>query len=483
FKQYPGTSVEGDDDDTDALNVPATFVVPSSPAWPKNLHGFKLGREVRAAQEEEKYLTDKPDRIRALKELGLPLRTSSSAIDLDLLSQKRFDLIYLALQAYKQVHGNVDVPLSFVVPSYEPWPVDVWGLKLGLRVQAIRKHDSLVSRAPERRALLDALGFVWVSSNRSKKKLPEKERDANQPYDLFQDPTYLALLSYLGQDEEEDPLTILDREEAFEEEEEVLEPQELHTMQMDYRAFAANALMYGQRKRNEHADNRVRDISHFERLSLNHLDSVLSRPVEPAELSEMQALGYRYFEFDGYSWSEVVAALLAYKSTFGDLNVPSYFSLTASTLSAFPLFSEELFGLPLGQVVQALRWGDVDGFDDPDRRTLLDAMGFDWGDVTQHLHFRFSFLVHGLRIYQRVRGVSLVPEDFVVPCEPTWPVWMVGAPLGEWLALARIQQQTLRRHYPERFRLLDNFRPIWWLRPSYHTLDKYTHIFDKEVVY
>jgi hypothetical protein len=66
-----------------------------------------------------------------------------------------------ALLAYKEVHGDLQVPKAFVVPSEAPWSEEAWGMKLGGRVDGIRSQEHYVKDHPERRAELDALGFRW----------------------------------------------------------------------------------------------------------------------------------------------------------------------------------------------------------------------------------------------------------------------------------------------------------------------------------
>ena len=65
--------------------------------------------------------------------------------------------------AYKQEHGDLEVPMLFVVPSEAPWPEEAWGVKLGVSVSTIRSQEIHVKDHPERRAELDALGFRWNS--------------------------------------------------------------------------------------------------------------------------------------------------------------------------------------------------------------------------------------------------------------------------------------------------------------------------------
>ena len=62
---------------------------------------------------------------------------------------------------YKQLHGDLQVTRTFVVPSQAPWPKEAWGLKIGSRVHTIRHQEIYVKDEPERRAELDAMGFHW----------------------------------------------------------------------------------------------------------------------------------------------------------------------------------------------------------------------------------------------------------------------------------------------------------------------------------
>ena len=75
--------------------------------------------------------------------------------------ERRWELVRNALGVYKELHGNLEVPFLFVVPSAAPWPAEAWGLQLGSRVITIRSSEHFVKEHPERRAELDAMGFRW----------------------------------------------------------------------------------------------------------------------------------------------------------------------------------------------------------------------------------------------------------------------------------------------------------------------------------
>ena len=100
---------------------------------------------------EETYVKDHPERRAELDALGFVWD------DLE----RRWEEARAALLAYQEVHGDLEVPYAFVVPSEAPWPEEVWGMKLGSRVNTIRNDEIYVKDHPERRAELDELGFRW----------------------------------------------------------------------------------------------------------------------------------------------------------------------------------------------------------------------------------------------------------------------------------------------------------------------------------
>jgi hypothetical protein len=83
-----------------------------------------------------------------------------------------------ALATYKELHGDMLVPRSFVVPSSEPWPEEMWEMKLGRTVNKIRSSGYFVRDDLERRQVLDDMGFVW----KVKASAAERIRDAAAHY-------------------------------------------------------------------------------------------------------------------------------------------------------------------------------------------------------------------------------------------------------------------------------------------------------------
>jgi hypothetical protein len=130
------------------LNVPTDFIVPSSDPWPESTRGLTLGVHVQSVRAKDKLVYGHEERERRLNELGFQWEETGRTV----FSKKRFDIVYTALKAYKEVYGNLIVPQAFVVPTDDEfWPEEARGLKLGARVNAIRCQGTLVSNSPERR--------------------------------------------------------------------------------------------------------------------------------------------------------------------------------------------------------------------------------------------------------------------------------------------------------------------------------------------
>jgi hypothetical protein len=134
--------------------VPQAFVVPAhSPPWPQATWGLRLGSRVDNIRSQGAYVKHRPERRAELDALGFVWN------DLE----RRWEEVRAALLAYKELHGDLEVPQDFTVPEEAPppWPQEARGLKLGSRVNRIRCEGLCVKGHPERRAELDALGFVW----------------------------------------------------------------------------------------------------------------------------------------------------------------------------------------------------------------------------------------------------------------------------------------------------------------------------------
>ncbi|OQR97093.1 hypothetical protein ACHHYP_12715 [Achlya hypogyna] len=121
--------------------VPQRFIVP--PDWADTrLHGLRLGRFVNSLRTRR--LSE--SQAATVAALGFVYN----------MPEYNWERKLLALRLYKEIHGDLLVPKSFVVPQAAPWPASLWGLPLGPIVRSLRN-----SARDDTRADLDAIGFVW----------------------------------------------------------------------------------------------------------------------------------------------------------------------------------------------------------------------------------------------------------------------------------------------------------------------------------
>ena len=133
------------------VRVPQSFVVPDAEGWAAGARGLNLGRQVDGLRQRKKKGTLPHADIAELDALRFVWS----------IPEWQWQCALQSLVAYKKLHGDLQVPQAFVVPSEAPWPKEAWGMKLGSRVSHIRSDEHYVKNEPERRAELDALGFPW----------------------------------------------------------------------------------------------------------------------------------------------------------------------------------------------------------------------------------------------------------------------------------------------------------------------------------
>ncbi len=83
-------------------------------------------------------------------------------VNFEVKSFPGFDVIFSALQSYKAQHGDVKVPVKFIVPKNDVnYPENTWGMKLGIALNNIRSRGGY----SEHKKQLEALGVTskkWI---------------------------------------------------------------------------------------------------------------------------------------------------------------------------------------------------------------------------------------------------------------------------------------------------------------------------------
>ncbi|TFJ82342.1 hypothetical protein NSK_006352, partial [Nannochloropsis salina CCMP1776] len=98
----------------------------------------------------------------------------------------------------------------------------------------------------------------------------------------------------------------------------------------------------------------------------------------------------------------------------------------------------------------------------PERRRALDALGFDWGDEEAYVDLRWDVFLGTYYYWRLIKGVPLVPWEFIVPEEAPWPFFCRGVELGKMCDMIRRHQEVFFQYYPERVQTLEYFGWKWW---------------------
>ncbi len=115
------------------LKVPKSFIVPSTNEWPITTHGIKLGDYVSMLRRDLKagLMKFAADDVNALMAMGFIL---------DAYDRKDSNIL-LAIETYKNKHGNCDIVKHFKVEVGDlSWPEEVRGMNLGKILFKIRNY-------------------------------------------------------------------------------------------------------------------------------------------------------------------------------------------------------------------------------------------------------------------------------------------------------------------------------------------------------
>ena len=94
------------------VRVPTSFVVPDEEGWAAEARGLKLGLQVSKLRQKKGTLSD------------------GNAAQLDALGfvwsipEWQWQRVLQSLAMYKELHGDLEVPYAFGVPSEAPWPAE-----------------------------------------------------------------------------------------------------------------------------------------------------------------------------------------------------------------------------------------------------------------------------------------------------------------------------------------------------------------------
>lgn len=442
-------------------NVPRSFVVPESEdgvAYPATVVGFPLGVVIDKMVNDPLYCAA----IREdLQKIGFTLQFNN-------------DLGLAALKTYKEIHGNTQVPRRFFVPSDDPrYPAEAASLRLDIFRNHVIRNLKLAPQ--EVRGPYEALG-VFRDQFRSKFN---DLKDALEVYKRLHGNLYIRANFVVPADSEYPRkwwgkrlgLTMsyvrcgraytAFRDELLALGVSFIVYRPAFGLDLIYAALRAfkqvhghlkvaeqyvispNDLAYPERTRGMQLGREVRKVkSRLQKTTFEvvYADAVSMLPQEKQEAGELLDM----VEFvNNHSVNRerrmqvISGAIQAYKAVYGHINVHKTFVIPLEPLPEYP---EETRGLPLGQIIRAIRYGALAEF-----RDKWEELGLSF-DKRRVVRLPFSIITQALIAFKEQHGHMLVPTGFIVPVgDAKYPEKSWGLRLGTISQAIRISD-TFKQH-------------------------------------
>lgn len=284
------------------LLIPENFEVPTSDNWPSSIHGLRLGKRLTKILSQPSFFIEHRDKVDALIKVGFRPHLDSIIND--------FAVLCKALQAYKTYYGDLNVKPNFIIPNEQPWPLFLRNYKLGSKVTGLLNNPKSVLDQPEKKAILDELGFPWLSEQPSiSEEQPREKVESDES-------SFNKLLSCLNfyQENIDDEMNIPDN---------YIIP-ENNVWPTEYHGYKLGAVLKGIREDEEFAST------------------------YPDQYQQILDTGYSFYttakaRLAKQQFEIIYKALKTYKSIYGNLNIPLEFVIPR--LLEWP---EDLWDLKLG---------------------------------------------------------------------------------------------------------------------------------------
>eukprot|EP00548_Thalassiothrix_antarctica_P017467 CAMPEP_0194179790 /NCGR_PEP_ID=MMETSP0154-20130528/13185_1 /TAXON_ID=1049557 /ORGANISM="Thalassiothrix antarctica, Strain L6-D1" /LENGTH=921 /DNA_ID=CAMNT_0038895271 /DNA_START=318 /DNA_END=3083 /DNA_ORIENTATION=+ len=522
--------------ESETFTIPKVFMVPDNNLWPMNTRGMPLGKKI-ASMKSKSFRKKNEKVVKKLMDLGIQFD------GLNEMNNARFQKVFNALKKYLEINGDLLVPQPYIVPEDSPeWPQETWGLRLGARVNAIRCQGTFVNTNPERRVLLDELGFVWHPplSERGRKrgqKTPPSNEDNSSAGDLSQasqESTIAAMDNLFGpsfdfgrEDEgkSEEPIkwdidgefTALEEEVDDSWDDSVVMELNLTETLMEAAKKATEAGVIegisesGVRKKGKQykkvplynddfgEDYVFADVvealviykkiyGDFSKFSQGgntdfiipeskmdvFRDEVPTRRFDAAATSRAAAAIASYEEEGNISESEnLIAAEI--KRLQEEVESDGFLPLESSSIDPLTATEEiletkkpkidwpqHLAGMQLGHIVRRIKDGSLEVRHLPERKAVLDAIDFDWGEDKYFLDIPFEKAMCSFYAYYMVRGDMFVWDEFVMPDEDPWPTALAGYAIGKAVKRVRELQNFIEAYHPEKVQMLRMVEFVWF---------------------
>eukprot|EP01041_Mallomonas_annulata_P008905 gene8905-18430_t len=385
------------------LMVPGSFKVPRHTAYPAEAWGMKLGENVRNIRRGLAY---RSDHFRSsLEEIGFDFRVVMA-------DYREFDRIFLALKIYNDIHGNFNVPRSWCVPKQEPWPEQLWGLRLGSSIALIRRGDY----SSEHVATLMSIGFIP-----KQQRVTENNKNNNQKSLEIEELNQIQHQQHLSKNS--------------------------NSLENTRKTLCTALITY----KDIYGDFRV-PVSFIVPhetpwpndawgLSLGILVKNVRHGLSFTDVESREYLSNIGFEMRGWrrdqrGFDVIMEALCTYKEIHGHINVPVNFIVPNE--DPWPVSCRNL---RLGTRCCSIRRGTAYFSDDCHER--LTEIGFRWEHMIQPRDFKLILLA--LETYKSKYGTLKIPYSFTINTgDMEWPSCTWNMHLG-----ARVNQIRKRETYKQ----------------------------------
>ena len=378
------------------LNLPTNYVVPNlTREYPESMWNYELGLVAQFVRQR-RHLKSFPTTLReSLDQLGFIWDTKD----------KGFREVVEALTIYKELYGDLLVPQTFVIPnpSEEFKNTNLWGMKLGARVKAIRQAHQYYDL--NQSATLDRLGFEWDYQE------SKKEKDFNKDFN--------ALKIYYQENGHLD-------------------------IPIEYKV-PANSSVFPKNLWNIKLGVKLTKIKkglRYTELKFQHqLQNDLGIEIHISKPRELQ-----------HGFKLIYEALLNYKRIYGNLLVPRKFVVPSDDSE----WSKELWNIPLGIRVGSIRQGK--SYSEVAYAAALDQIGFIW-DVAD---YKFQLFVTALKTYEKLEGDLYIPQCHKIDeDDERWPSHLRGYKLGNKVQRMRQNAGKMTKKHRKK---LDDMGFLWQAR-------------------
>lgn len=149
---------------------------------------------------------------------------------------------------------------------------------------------------------------------------------------------------------------------------------------------------------------------------------------------------------DNRGFDQIIRALSAYKTIYGNVAVPSRFVVPEDAR-----FPRDCYNLYLGRRLSSIRRGQVAYALSVERREKLEALGVTWHRMRDSR--KFPHVYQALILYKQLYGHLNIPRSWIIPegetMVNTWPVLLQGMKLGRTLYDIRRKAAYTKKYYQD----------------------------------